>query len=281
MDGKHFIDGLYKVTLSHDGNTATGDDVYYKMGETIKTGAGTGELQGSYYALSGKGNSSTDVDEFFSTKDVVMSEALKNKTIYDKYYHIQAVAKLGDASDPAINEFVLGGGDSSALGTATNIKSLYAKSSDGSYVVLNSDAKIPSVAADYDIVDAGYARVEEAVNVAASGSADITTDGMVVRASVAKDTYVKVGTAGQVVTINLELLPNGKTAAKGITVDVSACETDGSKAIVAPDADFSIVAKDTSVLAMRSFTITLAADSQATSGEITVTLTLIDTPAVP
>ena len=275
-NGKHFIDGLYKVTLDHDGNGAgTNTDVYYKMGETIKTGTAAGELQGNWYIVDPTGAANkftkaanaTDYAKFQPTKDLVMSEALKDKVIYDKYYSVKANANLG-GTHAAVDEFVLGTTASSELGGST-IASLYAKSNDGKYVKLHSDQTIQSVDADYNIVDAGYALVDEIVTVT---DTSVTTQlaGMTIIGSVAPNTYVKANEG--TVTVKLSLAANGNKAAGKI--DLGAVKVGATSATATVAGTTELIDNNTSVLEVTEITINVPASfTTVTSGKVAVEIT--------
>ena len=260
--------GLYKVTLDHDGTSGSGTDLYYKMGEEIKAGTSANDLQGNWYALSAKGNSDSTVADFTSTKDVVMTNALKDQTIYDNYYHVQAVANLGGTHD-AVNEYVLGGQDSSELGVA-GVASLYAKSSDGNYVVLSAAQKITAVNADYDIIDAGYALVNEIVTVT---DTSVTTqlNGITILATVAPETFVKANEGS--ITVKLSLAANtNKTTGK---IDLGAV-TLNSETTEYTASDMELIDNNGSTLEVTEVTFKVPASLGTVSGgKVTVVITPI------
>ena len=191
--------GLYKVTLDHDGNSSGGTDLYYKMGEEIKAGTGANDLQGNWYIVDAssvktaytKASDPTDYAKFQSTKDVVMSDALKDKTIYDHYYNIKVAGEVADntvGTKTPIDEYVIAGTNMTAM-TGTGAGGATLKDVDGTYVATTS-GKITTVDRDFDIASAGYMRLTEDVTV--TGFTGMGTNTKLV-AKVAPNTYVKAG----------------------------------------------------------------------------------------
>ena len=248
------ITGLYEVTVDSDGaGSGSNTDYYYQMGDSMDD-----ELSGNWYALGTAPAAATAT----STTGVKMSNALKNQTIWDNYYHITSgIGGSGVVSD----QYVLGSGTSACVG---NVSFRFAKDADGSYVLLNGSAQIANPTRDYNIVDDGYALVNQNVTVNATGATGL--NGMEVRATVAPGTYVK---ENGTFTVKLELYANNKTASSAVTVTSASLQgSNGTATETVVGAPVTIIAAGTNQLRIAEVTVEMSAAAPNSTGTLTIVL---------
>ena len=234
-------------------------------------------LDGSWYKL-GTSAANTGTD-YISTADVVMSEALritstKDVVIYDSYYHVTAPASATEAGT-AVDEYVIDGGNSTAQVVKDTEKGLYALTTGGTYVLTNSDGKVTSVDKDCEIVEGGYARVEQAVDVTCTAADIDNRDAtkMAILASVDNNTYVK---AGDTLTIRLTIQPNGtKATTAAVDFDASAARVN-SQAVTDPADNITVVDQNADTLKVNNITITVPNLRTVADGKVQVAITFID-----
>ena len=250
------ITGLYEVTVDSDGaGSGSTTDYYYQMGDSMDD-----ELSGNWYALGAAPTAATAT----STTGVKMSNALKDKTIWDNYYNVT----VNDGSDTE-TLYVLRGSNATFTSVNFAVNQYLYDSLNNEYVKVTTADQIAGVAKDMQINDMGYYMMKSVVTVTDSTSGKMGT--MRLTADVVGAQYIKLNGS---VTVKLTLESNGDKSTGAVSGQLAASASAGID--TDPDIDSAaaqIIAATASVIdsGKDTYTVKLTA---APTGDADVTLTL-------